>query len=798
MTAHWASKLGLARTPLFSRSAPEPGTHVLLLDGVHGSFGLSEVERADTRPEPRNWAWSSGVLHHVTATPDKIHVQRWDKSEVVSYQTAVVEDQLTRFYGALHQAQVSISKTVTEHSIDAYKRLRAKFQNADRDYGLDVYLFLMASMLNGRDSDLLDGADELVARYDLPQSCVEALSELSPDFVQHLIAAFRTPLLPRGIDIMTWPDLLMRHAGAMVFQEAHFETTLRGSVDIFGVPSAAVLSRESSNGVHYTPPGLARSLAEQALDAIGELPDALTILDPACGSASILHELLRILNDRGYRGRLTILGYDQSPSAVQMSRFFLAVSRQDWLDLNIIEITVTQRDALSEEPWPRCDLVIMNPPFISLRSLSKDQRETITRILGAYDRGRPDLAMAFVERAVQNLTETGVVASLLPAGILSMVAGKAWRAHLLERVSVTLLAAFGEVNLFRMATVEVAALVLRAGQAQPQETYKALWVGEKRDATSDALRYLRRNRRHVVADREIDRWSLDALPLASLAASPTWRPRPRFLQNELVRSFQATGTTLADIVRVHQGALPAPREAFIISAKAYAALPEAEHCWFRRIAENKNIRSGQIIPGEYIFYSKSAGLPELLNEADFAQACPNFYRYLKAFQPQLMKGRESSGRWWELRRERGYLKSPILKIVTAYFGQAGAFAVDSDGDHVIVQGYGWLPAWKGRLPDGITVEAILHAYVAIVNTVVFQQILSEFCPAVGGGQFNLSKRFVDRVPLPDLPERARQADGDDQVLSDLISIGMSIQRRGTTYSPMDLAEDLTRTLYGLR
>lgn len=799
MTVQWAFKLGLARTPLFSqRNSPSPGRHSLLLDGIHGSFGLSEVERTDVSPDPRHWAWSSGVLHHVTATRDDVIVQRWDNPEVAIFRASVVDEQLDRFYSALSQTQVSIAKTVTDHAVDAYRRLRSHFVISETDEALSVYLLLMAAMLEGRDNNVLDGASELAERYSLPASAIAALARLSPDFVQHLFTGFRRPVLPRSLDLITWPDLLMRHAGAMVFQEAHFETALRGASDIFGVPDAAALTGSSGNGIHYTPPGLARSLAEQALIALDPLPDVLTVLDPACGSGSILHELLRILRDHGYQGRLAILAFDQSPSAVQMSRFFLAASQRDWPELNIVRLDVTQRDALNEEPWPTCDVVIMNPPFISLRSLSKEQRSTIARILGPYNKGRPDLAMAFIERALQSLAPRGVLASLLPAGILSMVNAKDWRAHLLDRASIELLAAFGEVSLFRMATVEVAALVLRSGTAQPADHYKALWVGEKRDSTSQALRYLRRSHNHFAAGQEVDRWTLDALPVTTLRTSPTWRPRPRFLQNELALSARATGATLSDIFRVRQGALPAPRSAFIIGQLEYSALPVNERCWFRRVAENKNIRGGQILEGEYIFFTGTEGLPDIIEEAALAEACPRFYEHLLNFKPQLMKGRENSGRWWELRRERDYLRTSNLKIVTAYFGQAGAFAVDVEGDHVVVQGYGWLPIWKGRLPEGISPQAILHAYVAIANTTLFQQILAEFCPAVGGGQLNLSKRFVERVPLPDLPARARQADGDDQILRDLISIGLSIQRRGLAYSPLGLAEDLTRTLYGLR
>ena len=798
MSSHWASKLGLAMTPLFARERVETGEHYLLLDGVHGSFGLSKLERLDNDPTPRSWAWSSGVLHHITTSVDTVMIHRWDRSDIMSFRADAVEQQLIRFYDLLTQEQTSIARTVTDHAVDAFRRLRSHFPAAQTEQALSVFLLVLAAMVEGRDEAVFEDAGRLAEHFQLPDHAPEAIRDLSRDFVAHLMAGFRRPILPRSLDLQTLPSLLLRHAGTMVFQEAHFETAVQGAIDIFGVPDAAALKANTSNGVHYTPPGLARALAEQALLALDPLPDALTILDPACGSGSILHEILRTLRDRGYRGPITVLGFDRSPSAVQMSRFFLALSKHDWLELNIAAITVTERDALSEEAWPASHIVVMNPPFVSLRSLTKSQRASVGRILGEFDKGRPDMAMAFVERALTSVSAGGVLASLLPAGILSMTHAKPWRDHLLDEATVSLLAAFGEVSLFRMATVEVGALVLKKAAAVESDTYATLWVGEKKDDTSQALRFLRRIQNQSAGGTEIDRWSLDERPLRELRQSADWRPRPRFLQRELATFVALAPVTVDDIFKVQQGALPAPREAFMITKAAYENLPVTERRWFRRVAENRNIRSGQILDGEYVFFTRSTKLPRISDEDALADACPTFYHHLLPFKPTLSTRRGKAERWWELGEDRAWLRTPTIKIVTAYFGQAGSFAVDTDGDHVVVQGYGWTPAWKTRLPATVSAEAILHAYVAMLNTDIFQKILAEFCPAVGGGQLNLSRRFVARVPLPDLPGRALQADGDDQVLRDLTAIGLSIKRRGLPYAPRVQAEDLTRMLYGLR
>lgn len=798
MLVDWATRLGLAPTPMFAPSDEREGDHFVFLDGVHGSFGYSGLEKMDRDPTPRNWAWSSGVLHHVTTSMDDVLVHRWDRAEAVPFRRAAVDTQLDRFYDALVQEQSSMSLTVTDHAVDAFRRLRSHFREDRGDQALSVFLLLLSAMISGQDAEVFEQSENLSRRFALDPEAPAHLAGLSNDFVLHLLNGFRRPILPRAMELVTIPSLLLRHAGAMIFQEAHFETVAPGNLDIFGVPQAAAVKTNSANGVHYTPPGLARALAEQALRAYGPLKDEITILDPACGSASILHELLRILRDRKYAGKITLRGIDISANAVRMSRFFLAATRHDWPDLNIVSVEITQRDALDGAPWPVSDIIIMNPPFLSLRALDERQKDAMKAVLGEFYKGRPDMAMAFVERAQASVIGHGVVATLLPAGVLSMTNAKDWRDHLLDSSTVSFIAGFGEVGLFRMATVEIAALVLKKSPGKDHAIFNSLWVGEKRDATSRALRFLRRSEHMSTGGAEKDRWSIDELSLRNLKASVDWRPRPRFLQRELTRFAASSATTLDDIFNVRQGALPAPREAFIIDPETYLKLPEREHRFFRPVAENGNIRGGQILPGEFIFYCRTEGLPPIETEADLRRECPAFFDRLIPFKEKLASRRGKADRWWELGEDRSWLRSPSIKIVTAYFGQSGSFAVDAGGNQIVVQGYGWTPAWRSALPEGTSTLQMLHAYTAVINTDSFQKILAEFCPVVGGGQFNLSRRYVTRVPFPDLVSRLQQADGDDQVLRDLIAIGESIHRRGLPYAPRGQAEFLTRALYGLR
>jgi hypothetical protein len=477
-----------------------------------------------------------------------------------------------------------------------------------------------------------------------------------------------------------------------------------------------------------------------------------------------------------------------------MTRFLLAAARRDWPEVKFTS-TIERRDSLSDEPWPTANILLMNPPFVSLRDLTPSQRSRVTKFLGIFSRGRPDLSMAFVQRAVDSVAAGGVVGTLLPAGVLSMTYAQQWRRQLLDKASIAFLAVFAELGLFRLATVETGCVVVRKAPADENSFYKSLWVGEKRDATPEALRFLRRSSGRSIGLINTDNWALEELPAEGLRNSASWRPARKSLRRELAKIEAQISTTVSSLFEVKQGAIPAPREAFIVSANTWRDLPEEEKRWFRPIAENQNIRAGQILPGPYVFYPKTSGLLSVTDENDLLSKLPTFAAHLVNFKERLRRRRGKQDRWWELGEDREWLRSPRKKIVSSYFGQSGSFAIDRAGNRVVVQGYGWLRRW--RQPKAISEDQVFDAYLAIFNSEFFTELLAEICPTVGGGQLNLSKRYSERVYLPDLIARVTQSSTLDPLFRDLAFIGSVITDRGLSVAPRARCEELVRRLYGV-
>ena len=323
-----------------------------------------------------------------------------------------------------------------------------------------------------------------------------------------------------------------------------------------------------------------------------------------------------------------------------------------------------------------------------------------------------------------------------------------WRRHLLDQALVTFLAVFGELGLFRLATVETGCVVMRKSPSDDHSFFRSLWVGEKKNATPEALRMLRRFSQQPFGGDDSDLWTLDEASVRSLRDSPTWRPRPRALRRELEKVETRISTTVKSLFEVKQGALPAPRDAFIIDDSKCKGYPMMKSDGFGALQRMQTFVQGKYCLGRNKYHPRSKGLPTLDEEQSLRQHLPVFAEQLFQYKPKLEKRCGKHDRWWKSGEDRKWLRSPSKKIVSSYFGQSGSFAFDMEGDRVVVQGYGWLPRWKVTQKLGANTDYVFNAYLAIFNSLFFTALLSEICPTVGGGQLNLSKRYSERVRLP--------------------------------------------------
>jgi hypothetical protein len=228
-----------------------------------------------------------------------------------------------------------------------------------------------------------------------------------------------------------------------------------------------------------------------------------------------------------------------------------------------------------------------------------------------------------------------------------------------------------------------------------------------------------------------------------------------------------------------------------VSKQDWLAMPETERPYFRPAVVNESISFGVLRDFQYIFYPY--GDQRLESEDQLALRVASFYQgTLKPAEPNLRKrsSKRDPDRWWEMSEPRAWQYSKIPKIVSVSFGDSGSFAYDASGEYVVVQGYCWRPLNKVTRDRPFNAK-LARAYLALLSSDVMKRLLPAVSSQVQGGQWDLSARLLERIPLPNLFAQA-----DPRLLSRLAELGWSIEHGDETDSK-DLAEAV-RAAFGLQ
>ncbi|WP_433714882.1 N-6 DNA methylase [Nocardia sp. CA-084685] len=187
----------------------------------------------------------------------------------------------------------------------------------------------------------------------------------------------------------------------------------RAAVDVL---AERALEAAPVTGLYITPAPVAELMAA-LLDSPGAL-DARSVLDPACGSGSLL---------LAAAGAGAVDLYGQDVQAVQTERTRLAVEAATDL-----EPTVHTGDSLTADAFAdlEVDAVLCNPPY-GQRDWGADELAFDTRWeYGVPPRGESELA--WVQHALAHLRPGGTAVLLLPPAVASRGSGRRIRAALLR------------------------------------------------------------------------------------------------------------------------------------------------------------------------------------------------------------------------------------------------------------------------------------------------------------------------------------------------------------------------------
>ncbi|MBP1884981.1 HsdM family class I SAM-dependent methyltransferase [Sinorhizobium mexicanum] len=814
LSAKWSERFGLARSPMFERErANLQGEHDVLLDGGFGSFALSIVDEPANPAEVAGWVWSSDLPHHVSVTQKEVQVVRWDAArDAQTYSIDSVSRDLDGFYRYLCKDRLRSNRSVVQHLINLFGRVRSLVAHARMpdERSIDAFVTILADLIAG------DDAPARREMFGLPQDAEELRAAIRGSSLEEALTDIRTA--PATLSALTLhPSLAIRHAGGQLFQEAHFDLVRAPAPDLFGYVEPATSDRISRGGTHFTPPALARSIVDYTLAQLDDLDHraSLTLCDPACGSAAFLHEALRGLRRANFNGMLKIIGRDVSSQAIAMARFTLTLALHDWAPKGGVTLDLAVEDALAQASFPSSDVIVMNPPFISVIAQTPEQKAQLRAVVGEKVGSRGDYSMAFVTRALDALSNGGVMGTLFPANLLTHDAASPWREHLAASADIRLLASIGDFGLFSQALVHVACVVLAKSPANRAE-FTALVTGNEPSATGDALRELRKTRGSPPARALGDQqWSLFGVETKVLDRKFPWRIlTPK--QRAMVDALEAAQTpTVADLFDVAQGVQTGNLKLFLFNSEEFRRLnlPPRERQYFRDALMTDSIENGRIVSTYHLFFPHDRNGPVFADERELAAAVPTFYRAVLKPNETSLKNRASIVRakrvdWWGLMHPRTgtFALNTQPRIVSKFFGAEGSFAFDESARYLPSTGHVWspkrvaLPAFDELEAEGAeglveaTTKEVLRAYVPVLNSRVFTRLVSFRSVTIAGGQFDLSSRFVSRVYLPDLWEKATNPLYSDYVRA-LAQVSRAVERGHNTHN-VDV-ERLVAYLYGV-
>jgi len=266
-----------------------------------------------------------------------------------------------------------------------------------------------------------------------------------------------------------------------------------------------------TQGVYYTPPGLARWLVDRALDGLDEVPKPL-IGDPCCGCGAFLIASVDALVERGLSID-GICGTDLDDRAIEIARVHvhhraeeLGVAHDALAETLVRQIRVG--DGLTD--LVGLDVVVSNPPFGS--AITQDTARTeldharYRKLFADVARGAYDISFLFAVAAVQALEAGGRYGLVMPRSSLSLSSGAGMRAAMMRLAPPEIIWAPDTSKLFDGADVFVALIVGERG-GDPGQLRVSDSVPDEGGGPADELRV-------------VDRWPGDTWSAALLAEYP--------------------------------------------------------------------------------------------------------------------------------------------------------------------------------------------------------------------------------------------------------------------------------------
>ena len=203
------------------------------------------------------------------------------------------------------------------------------------------------------------------------------------------------------------------------------------------------------NGQFFT---VDKDLLQRLLDDYNFEGKGTSILEPSCGSGTIIAECMRAAGSEECK----IKGMDIEECLVRSTReIFEGCENVEIMKGNFLEATFEEK----------FDLIVGNPPYFET-SLDEKQREQFKEIIC----GRANIYALFIYKSIQLLKEGGELRFIIPRTILSGKYFSKIRKYIHEKCDIIDIIKFNKSNMFKKALQSVIILKLRK-TTNPSDDY---------------------------------------------------------------------------------------------------------------------------------------------------------------------------------------------------------------------------------------------------------------------------------------------------------------------------------------
>ena len=716
-------------------------------------------------------SWSTNTKNFLVINNDKVYVYNWTNGETNNYPLNKIEENPNRFYSYLSSQSYKTLDDAVPYIINVFRQLRNYTKKKEPEEALNLLFKLLISI------------DKEENFKNINVSKWEILDVEVPDNFDYYVEQIR-----RGVkSISPNRDLILRHVSGALFQEAHKEVIyFDPQMDLFsGFSDKLIVNKNLYSSVHYTPHYLARSIVENCLNQLDLNKESLKIFDPACGSSEFLIETLKQLQNLNYQGKVKVIGWDTSPSAVCTSNFLLKYEQLTQWDKSKLKFEIKPvTDSLTEQWDNDYDLIIMNPPFVSWELMkNKENRDAVLAILGSsFERKRPNIAGAFFYKAVKSLNKGGMIGCILPYSIFTSDTYTKIRQEIKEEVNVSLVAKLGNY-IFENALTDICFFI----GTKINSIYfpKLIWCKNEKNVAREAFLDLRKmvlNNQQTIEKENYNVYSAPQFPMNI----DDWRIISQgnsiFKQN--LDKFVLTGklNPITDIFTINQGLLSGAKNIFEIVKEDYITLPKEEKKFFRPVITNKSIRCGQLEIYEFIWFPYNKNGIMIKKETELKSI--SFAKEILIPNKKILTKREGINEWWGLTRPRRWQFEKGIRLYSNRFGNSESFAIDTKGNCVIEEGNAFIPIEEMDMDD-------YYFYLSVFSSDIFDILLSIYSKPIMYG-YDLGKIQIKNIPIPNIH---LQGIRELEQYSRLVELGKELEK-GNQYLKQ-IISDIVKMYYPL-